>query len=91
MSKNSTEKQEVIYQYQLKIIAALQEGCFDEDSDNHISFSEMKESETLPEFFHVLANCVPTFFYTQLVDDEVNLLDFNHIANKLCFQFLNKK
>ena len=91
MSKNSTEKQEVIRQYEIKILTALQEGCFDKDSDNYISLNEMKESETLTEFFHALANCVPTFFYTQLVDDEVNLLDFNHIANKLCFQFLNKK
>ena len=92
MSKNLTEKQEVIHEYQLKIIAALIEGCFDDEGgDNYISVSEMKESKTLSEFFHALANCVPVFFYTQFVDDKVNLLDFNHIANKLCFQFLNKK
>lgn len=48
------------------------------------------DEENVTEFFHAMANLAPTFIYNKLTDENANILDFNHIANKLCFQFLEK-
>ena len=39
---------------------------------------------------HVIANVVPSLIYSQITGEEINMLEFNHIANRLCFQYLNK-
>ena len=41
------------------------------------------------QFFHAMANAAPTMMYDRLTDNDVEMLEFNHIANRLCFQFCN--
>lgn len=64
---------------------------FREDSDNFIDKEEFKDSNNLTEFIHCLANVIPTIMYNNLTGSDLNTLDFNHIANKLCFQFSEKR
>lgn len=76
------------HQYAVKIISAIN-SCFDEDSENHISRQELMEGDNLTHFFQALANLAPAMIYRRLTGEEVNNLEFNHIANQLVFQYSN--
>jgi hypothetical protein len=76
-------------EYVDKINAALL-SLFDEDSDNFIGHEELNEGDNLTHFMHALANMVPANFYNGITGKNVNILEFNHIANQLCFQYSKK-
>jgi hypothetical protein len=63
---------------------------FDKESDLQIDQKELMKGDNLTHFFHALANIVPTRFYNALTNDDKNNLEFNHLANHLCFQYLNQ-
>jgi hypothetical protein len=72
-------------EYTEKILDQLQQ-LFAEDNDNRIDITELEDNTNASDFFHALANLAPTVVYTKLTQKEAGTLDFNHIANKLCFQ-----
>tara|TARA_R110002020_G_scaffold310716_1_gene526399 strand:- start:52 stop:411 length:360 start_codon:yes stop_codon:yes gene_type:complete len=79
----SKEKQ---VEYTNKIITALQ-PLFDSKNPNGISLKELKEQDNLSSFVHALANIAPTSMMNQLTGHKKTLLESNHIANTLCFQY----
>jgi hypothetical protein len=83
------EEKEKTVEYAEKIIQALG-SLFEENSDYFISQEELLEEDNLTHFFHALGNMVPANFYSQITGEDINILDFNHIANKLCFQYAKK-
>jgi hypothetical protein len=62
----------------------------DEDSENYIDPKELQEGDNLTHYIHALANLSPSVVYEQITGEKVNGLEFNHIANRLCFQYSNK-
>jgi hypothetical protein len=76
-------------EYAVKIAAQLQE-IFNEGSENYIDLQKLMTDNTATDFMHALANIVPAMVYNKLTGEELNSLDFNHIANKLCFQYSKK-
>jgi len=63
----------------------------DSDSDMRIDLDDLLQSdENATIFFHCLANIAPTYFYNEITNETINSLEFNHLANKLNFQYLNK-
>lgn len=62
-----------------------------EGEDPVIDKEELLSDDNLTHFIHALANGMPTAVYNSLTGDQANQLEFNHIANKLCFQFMNIK
>lgn len=48
-------------------------------------------AENTTEFIHALANVVPTTVYDRLIEEIDSFLEFNHIANKLCFEFMKRE
>ncbi|WP_271783888.1 hypothetical protein [Aquimarina algiphila] len=65
---------------------------FEDDADITIDINELAEDdEKATAFIHALANLVPANIYMGLTDNSVNSIDFNHIANKLCFQYSKEK
>lgn len=42
------------------------------------------------QFFHALATACPTILYNKLTGNELEMLEFNHLANRMCFQFASK-
>ena len=72
-------------EYTEKILDQLQQ-LFSEENENKINISELEDNTNASDFFHALANLAPTVVYTKLTQKEVGTLDFNHIANRLCFQ-----
>ena len=81
-----TKQNEKWAQYAAQITAAIAE-MFEEGSDNHIDQQELMEDDNLTQFFHALANAAPTMLYCKITGDDKTNLEFNYIANTLCFQF----
>jgi hypothetical protein len=80
--ENNKSKQE---EYTVKILEQLQ-ALFDDSSENHINIAELEDNSNAADFFHSLANLAPAVVYSKLTQKEIGSLDFNHIANRLCFQ-----
>lgn len=72
-------------EYTLKILDQLQQ-LFEDSNENRIALKELEDNANAADFFHALANLVPTVIYSKLTQKEIGTLDFNHIANRLCFQ-----
>ena len=81
MENNKTKQEE----YTIKILDQLQH-LFDEANENRIDIKELEDNTNAADFFHALANLAPTVVYSKLTEKEIGTLDFNHIANRLCFQ-----
>ena len=80
--ENDKSKQQ---EYTEKILDQLQQ-LFNDDNENRIDITELEDNANASDFFHALANLAPTVVYTKLTQKEIGTLDFNHIANRLCFQ-----
>lgn len=79
-----TENQK-LNQYIVKLTSQMQD-IFNEDCDNYINPNELLEDNNATDFIHAMANAVPTLMYQKLTNEDVSMLDFNHIANRLVFQ-----
>jgi hypothetical protein len=83
-------EKEKIKEYSMKILASLN-VLFDQDNENAITDKEFSDKENVTLFFHALANVGPTILYNEVTGDKKNYLEFNHIANKLCFQYMESE
>lgn len=72
-----------------KLVSAVLK-VFDEDGDFFIDKNDFDDDDNGTLFMHALSNLVPHFLYEQLTGDKVDALEFNHIANKLCFKYGQK-
>lgn len=77
------------FHYAQLISMKIQE-IFDEESDIHIDQKELLNDDNLTDFIHALANVSPTFIFNHITGDKKNQIEFNHIANQLCFQYSNR-
>ncbi len=77
-------------QYSASITAALA-SLFEEDSEAYINPKELENPDNMTDFIHALANVAPTYIYNEFTGDEKNQLHFNHMANQLCFQYMNSE
>lgn len=83
------EKEEIFLNYAAQIVGALS-TLFDEQSDHgfFIDEEEFNDERNLTMFFHALANVAPSVFYENMTGENKNLLEFNQLANQLCFQYM---
>lgn len=79
-------KEEKAAQYAIALLSAIQ-TCFDDDSENPINVKELMKDNNLTHFMHALSNLAPAMVYEKFTGQDVDSLEFNHIANKLCFQY----
>lgn len=54
--------------------------------ENESLMEEFEDDDNITSFIHALANMTPTHVYNELTGHKTNMIDFNHIANKLVFQ-----
>lgn len=73
-------------QYAAKITAQLFE-LFNDECENHIDISEMGEGNNATDFIHALSNIAPNLITTRLTGSMRTMLEFNHLANQLVFQY----
>ena len=72
-------------EYAKKILNQLIE-MFDEDCEHYINSDELSEDNNLNSFVHALATLAPTMLTVNLTGQTLDMLAFNHMANRLCFQ-----
>jgi len=88
------EKKQLKYaEYAMKISAKIGE-LFDKygDSDFKIDLEELQEEDNLKHFLNALSNSAPCYVFKKITgDEEMDNLDFNHMANKLLFEFSHMK
>ena len=69
-----------------KLLLSLSEQLNNDENEYHIDMQEVD----LTDFFHALANILPTYIFNKYTGEDKNQLEFNHIANQLCFQYAKK-
>jgi hypothetical protein len=74
------------------IISSKIAELLDETSESgfHISIEELNEDDNLTEFCHALLNLAPFKIVSNLSNAAKDVLELNHLANRLCFQFLTR-
>ncbi|AXG73961.1 hypothetical protein DVK85_06760 [Flavobacterium arcticum] len=72
-------------EYTVKILEQLQQ-LFETECENHIDIKELEDNSNAADFFHALGNLAPAVVYNKLTKNSAGTLDFNQIANRLCFQ-----
>lgn len=77
------------FEYAALITAKLAE-LFSEDSDVRIDMNELREGDNLESFFHALSTLAPTVLFNDMTGSDEDVLGFNHLANRLCFQYSHK-
>ena len=73
-------------EYAIKIVSKIFE-MFIEGDDNFIDKSDLKNSDNLTSFIHALSTVAPNIIYDRATGNSLNNLEFNQLANRLCFQF----
>lgn len=62
---------------------------FDDESSNYIDLDDLGEDATA--FIYAMSLCAPAMVYSKLTGDNKNFLEFNHMSNQLCFQFMKEE
>lgn len=78
------QEKEFVYAY--KLLSKVQE-LFDNEDGDGITIEELTQGNNTTAFIHALSNIMPNMVFQKLTGEETNNLEFNHIANRLCFQF----
>jgi hypothetical protein len=73
--------------YATMILSALADQLQNEDNDNFIDIKE--EDFDMTAFIYAVGTIAPNTLYQRLTGGSENNLEFNHLQNKLCFQFSN--
>ena len=55
-----------------------------------IDVKKLQEEDNIEPFIHALANIMPAVVYNTLTQSNVDILEFNHIANVLCFKYMKQ-
>jgi len=69
-----------------KLLLSLSYQLQNDENENYIDMNEVN----LTDFFHALANVLPTYIFNKYTGEYKNQLEFNHVANQLCFQYSTK-
>lgn len=85
------EEMEQEIQYATKVNMALA-TLFDEESGHYIDMNELAEDgKKLKAFIHAFANMSPCMLFNKITGQDQDLLQFNHTANSICFEFAKKE
>lgn len=65
---------------------------FEDDAENYIDLQEFEDQENFKQFLHAISTVVPTSLFNKIADksEERNHLEFNQMANSLCFEYCEK-
>lgn len=84
-------KQEKYPQFAAVIIDRLASIFDKEGEDFSYDLEQLAEDGELTEFIFALACVVPAKLFNEITGNDKNYLEFNHLANQLCFQFCQPK
>jgi hypothetical protein len=87
MKMTKQEKQRKAEDYSVLILNVLMQVFEKDSSMMHIDIEEFKNPDNLRCFIHAIANLLPNSVYCSLTRNEADSLEFNYLANRLCFEF----
>jgi len=73
--------------YTALLASAILDAIQNEDSEFYMDIKELKNDDNMTEFSHALLNLAPMMVFQKLTGNDGNILELNHIANQLVFQF----
>lgn len=79
MSKQENEK---IMYFSTEILSLIQDKLEDDED------FQREVGENFTEFMFALSTVVPNQIYSVTSSEELNHLEFNHLMNNLCFQYM---
>lgn len=78
--------------YTALLSSAILDAIQNEDSEFYIGGNEeLEQDDNMTEFSHALLNLAPMMIFQKLTGNNGNILELNHIANQLVFQFSEKE
>ena len=77
-------------EYAALIIGVIVEHFLDKESEFYVMDELMEDDENITAFIHALASLAPATIHKQITVSGGDIIDFNHLANRLIFQYLNK-
>ena len=83
----SDEKLKRATQYSIKILSKI-EDLIREDEDLQ---SELGDEVNFQCFLHAISTMIPNGLYNGFTGDDLDNLEYNHLANKLCFEICIKR
>ena len=72
------------YQYADALIKGIQKALTEDETG---LFKDAHSDENITDFMHSILNVVPSHIYNTVLGDQRSMLEINHIANRLCFQY----
>lgn len=82
----SDEKIKKSIQYAINIGSAMT-SLIAEDEELQ---EELQDTENFKALLHAISTIIPNRIYNQFSEGELDNLEYNHLANKLCFEFCIK-
>lgn len=76
--------------YAMLIKGKIMELFNEEEGTFHIDMEELNEDNNATHFIHALS-CACAMVHNDLTGKEMNWLQFNHLANQLCFQYMKER
>ena len=77
-------------QYAITLAHAIADVLSNDENENYIDEDKLQEGDNLTHLIHALSNLMPNLIYASLTGDKKTMLEFNHLANQLCFQYTEK-
>ena len=77
-------------QYAISLATAIADVLSNDENENYIDEDKLQEGDNLTHLIHALSNLMPNLIYASLTGDKKTMLEFNHLANQLCFQYTEK-
>jgi len=79
-----TEEQKKLAEFTIKLTSAIAEVIRNEESEFHISEQEIMQHTTL--FVYAITATVPQAVANEVIGENKDLLEVNHLANRLILQ-----
>ena len=80
------------YQYAATILAAVDDMFHNKECQYYLDLEDMmSDGEKVKAFLHALSTIVPNTIWNKITGQEKNNLEYNHLANSLCFEFSKRE
>lgn len=75
-------------EYAYRVSGAILDLLSNKESEFYIDPEEFEDTKNATDFVHTICTVAPAIVYSKLVDNDLDMLEFNHMANKLVLQNL---
>ena len=79
-------------EYAMKIVAQVANMLdMQEEGENFIDMEEFNDDDNMLAFTYAISILAPTLIVKKMTGKDFDVLSFNHMANRLIYQFMRKE